>query len=169
MNLDQRLRALLAADVAGYSELMAADERSTVVALNAARQIFKEEIQSHHGLLVDTAGDSVLAVFDTAIGAAEAAVDVQKRLEWTNAAGVSARRLRFRIGVHLSDILVHPTALCTGKVSTLPRDCRRLRLQAVWSFPRRCMTRFGRRADGVSLTSEITPSRTSHIRSMPSR
>jgi non-specific serine/threonine protein kinase len=105
MDFDQRLRAVLAADVAGYGELMAADERSTVVALNVAREIFREEVRSHHGRLVDTAGDSVLAVFDTSIGAAEAAVDVQRRLDRTDANLVSTRRLRFRIGVHLGDLL----------------------------------------------------------------
>ena len=105
MDLDQRLRAVLAADVAGYGELMAADERSTVIALGAAREIFREKVQSHRGQLVDTAGDSVLAVFDTAIAAAETAVDVQRRLAQSDADVVATRRLRFRIGVHLGDIL----------------------------------------------------------------
>jgi len=83
----QRLAAILAADVSGYSRLMAADERSTVVALDAARAVFTAQVASHQGRVVDMAGDSVLAVFDTAIGAVTAALAVQDEL--TAAAGVS--------------------------------------------------------------------------------
>ena len=62
----QRLAAILVADVAGYSRLMATDERSTVEALDAARGVFKAEVESHQGRVIDMAGDSVLAVFETA-------------------------------------------------------------------------------------------------------
>ena len=62
----QRLTAILAADAAGYSRLMAADEAGTVKALDSARDIFKSQIESHQGRVIDMAGDSVLAVFETA-------------------------------------------------------------------------------------------------------
>ena len=62
----QRLTAILAADVAGYSRLMAADEAATVAALDSARAVFKSQIESHQGRVIDMAGDSVLAVFETA-------------------------------------------------------------------------------------------------------
>ena len=61
--LRQRLAAILAADVAGYSRLMAADERATVAALDAARKVFRSYIESSQGRVIDMAGDSVLAVF----------------------------------------------------------------------------------------------------------
>jgi class 3 adenylate cyclase len=60
----RRLLAILAADAAGYSRLMAADDQATVAALDAARAVFREQIESHGGRVVDMAGDSVLAVFD---------------------------------------------------------------------------------------------------------
>jgi DNA-binding winged helix-turn-helix (wHTH) protein len=62
----QRLAAILAADVVAYSRLMAADESATVVALEAARAVFREQIESRQGRVIDMAGDSVLAVFETA-------------------------------------------------------------------------------------------------------
>ena len=76
--LHQRLAAILAADVAGYSRLMAIDERATVAALDAARQVFRSTIESNQGRVVDMAGDSVLAVFETAAGAVSTALAVQQ-------------------------------------------------------------------------------------------
>src|SRR5262245_27895710 len=80
-DLKQRLAAILAADVAGYSRLMAADERATVRSLDAARALFRNGIQAHQGRVIDMAGDSVLAVFETAAGAVLAALDVQRDIE----------------------------------------------------------------------------------------
>ncbi len=100
----QRLAAILAADVAGYSRLMAGDERGTVTALDAARGVFKASIESHQGRVIDMAGDSVLAVFETATGAVSAALDIQKELGTLTPATPEDRRMRFRIGVHLGDI-----------------------------------------------------------------
>jgi len=101
----QRLAAILASDAAGYSRLMAADERATVAALDSARGVFRRHVETHQGRVIDTAGDSVLALFETAAGAVEAALAIQKDLE-TNALGVPKDRcLRFRIGVHLGDVL----------------------------------------------------------------
>jgi adenylate cyclase len=94
--LKQRLMAILAADVAGYSRLMAADERGTVSALDAARAVFHRQIEANQGRVIDMAGDSVLAVFETATGAVEAALAVQREIEGP---------LRFRVGVHLGDVI----------------------------------------------------------------
>jgi class 3 adenylate cyclase len=71
----------LAADAVGYSRLMEADERTTVAALDAAREVFKREIESNHGHVINMAGDSVLAVFDAAAGAVTAALAVQRTLD----------------------------------------------------------------------------------------
>src|SRR5258705_8478839 len=101
----QRLAAILAADVAGYSRLMAADERATVAALDAARSVFKAQIESHQGRVIDMAGDSVLAVFETATGAVAAALAIQETLAATEGAVPEDRRMRFRIGVHLGDVI----------------------------------------------------------------
>ena len=104
-DLRQRLAAILAADAAGYSRLMAADDRATVAALDAARGVFKSSIEANQGRVIDMAGDSVLAVFETAIGAVSAALAVQQALGASAGAVPEERRMRFRIGVHLGDVI----------------------------------------------------------------
>jgi len=103
--LRQRLAAILAADVAGYSRLMAADERGTVAALDAARKVFKNRIESEQGRVIDMAGDSVLAVFDTATGAVSAALSIQQQINSAADSAPAGRQMRFRIGVHLGDVI----------------------------------------------------------------
>jgi adenylate cyclase len=103
--LRQRLAAILAADVAGYSRLMAADERATVADLDAARSVFRAQIEASQGRVIDMAGDSVLAVFETAIGAVSAALAVQRAINAASNAVPEDRRMRFRIGVHLGDVI----------------------------------------------------------------
>ena len=77
----RRLAAILAADAVGYSRLMTADEDATVAALDAARAVFKARIEGNQGRIIDMAGDSVLAVFETAAGAVNAALAIQKELK----------------------------------------------------------------------------------------
>ena len=103
--LRQRLAAILAADVAGYARLMAADERATVAALDAAREVFRAQVESNRGRIVDMAGDSVLAVFETATGAVSAALAIQRQLASASGDVPDDRRMRFRIGVHLGDVI----------------------------------------------------------------
>ena len=103
--LRQRLAAILAADVAGYSRLMAADERATVAALDAARAVFRTQIESNQGRVIDMAGDSVLAVFEIATGAVSAALAVQQELNASSIAVPEDRRMQFRIGIHLGDVI----------------------------------------------------------------
>ncbi|CAN7586632.1 adenylate/guanylate cyclase domain-containing protein [Variovorax sp. LjRoot84] len=103
--LRQRLAAILAADAAGYSRLMANDDRATVAALDAARAVFRAQIESNHGRVIDMAGDSVLAVFETAAGAVTAAVAVQHELGMSCDAAPQDRQMRFRIGVHMGDVI----------------------------------------------------------------
>jgi len=101
----QRLAAILAADGASYSRLMEADEHATMAALDAARSVFKAEIESNHGQVVNMAGDSVLALFDTAAGAVTAALAAQRHLEDSSRDVSEDKKLRFRIGVHLGDVI----------------------------------------------------------------
>ena len=112
--MKQRLAAILAADAAGYSRLMSVDDHATVAALDTARGVFKTHIEANQGRVIDMAGDSVLAVFDTAIGAVAAALAVQEEIE-DLAGGVPAdRRMRFRIGVHLGDVIEKPDGSVYG-------------------------------------------------------
>jgi len=103
--LRQRLAAILAADAVGYSRLMGTDERATVAALDAARGIVRSRVESNQGRIIDMAGDSMLAVFDTAAGAASAALAIQQALEAASRPTADDRRMRFRIGVHLGDVM----------------------------------------------------------------
>ncbi|NIO38792.1 MAG: hypothetical protein GTO41_00490 [Burkholderiales bacterium] len=73
----RRLAAILAADVAGYSRLMGDDEETTITALDACRAIFRDRIAARDGRVVDTAGDSVLASFDSVVEAARCAIEIQ--------------------------------------------------------------------------------------------
>ena len=101
-----RLLAVLAADAVGFSRLMSIDDRGTVEALDAARALFRAEIATHAGRVVDMAGDSVLAVFDNATAAVSAALAIQACLAGAQRAEVPADRcLHFRIGVHLGDVI----------------------------------------------------------------
>jgi adenylate cyclase len=104
-DVKHRLAAILAADAAGYSRLMAANERATLAALDAARQVFKSHVEQHQGRVIDMAGDSVLAAFDSAAGAVNAALAIQSALETASASLPELDRMRFRIGVHLGDVI----------------------------------------------------------------
>ena len=112
--LRQRLTAILAADVAGYTRLMAADAGATVAALEKARALFREQITAQGGRVVDMAGDSVLALFESAAGAVNAALAVQKALEAASQGFAAERRLRVRIGVHLGDVIEKPDGTIYG-------------------------------------------------------
>jgi class 3 adenylate cyclase/DNA-binding winged helix-turn-helix (wHTH) protein len=112
--LQHRLMAILAADVAGYSRLMAIDEHGTLDALNAVRQVFRRRIEQHLGRIVDTAGDSVLAVFETASGAVDAALAIQRQLAAERFDGREDRRMQFRIGIQLGDVITKPDGSVYG-------------------------------------------------------
>jgi adenylate cyclase len=103
--LQHRLAAILAADAAGYSRLMAVDDKATVAALDAARAVFREQVEAQQGRVIDMAGDSVLAVFGTVAGAVTAALAIQAQVNAVADAEAIDRRMRFRIGVHLGDVI----------------------------------------------------------------
>lgn len=114
VTLRQRLVAIMAADAAGYSRLMASGEVRTIELLDAARAAFRARIESSQGRVVDMAGDSVLATFETAAGAVTAALEIQRELRALGAGQPESRRLRFRIGVHLGDVIEKPDGTIYG-------------------------------------------------------
>ena len=103
--LRHRLAAILVADAVGYSRLMAANERATVAALDAARSVFRRQIEASQGRVIDMAGDSVLAVFELATGAVSAALAIQRELNVSAQALSSDQRMLYRIGVHTGEII----------------------------------------------------------------
>jgi len=100
-----RLLAVLAADAVGYSRLMSLDDRGTVAMLDASRAVFRSEITRQAGRVIDMAGDSVLAVFDNASAAVSAALALQQQLLAQADLLPPERRMHFRIGVHLGDVI----------------------------------------------------------------
>lgn len=105
-NVTRKLAAILSADVKDYSRLMRDDEVTTVRVLNAYREVMATLIQQHHGRVVDSPGDNVLAEFASVVDGVQAAVAIQKELKSRNAKLPSARKMEFRIGINLGDIIV---------------------------------------------------------------
>lgn len=102
----RKLTAILNADVAGYSLLMRDNEAETVAALKHAHEIFQSSAQRHGGRVVDTSGDSVLAEFPSVVNAARCAIDLQKTLRAGNSAQPDDRRMRWRVGINVGDVIV---------------------------------------------------------------
>ena len=104
--LERKLVAILAADIAGYSRLMETDEEGTLSSLSAFRSITDDLISRHGGRICGTAGDSVLAAFGSALAAVECAVGIQNDLAQANDALEEDRRMYFRIGINVGDVMV---------------------------------------------------------------
>jgi len=104
--VERKLAAIFAADIAGYSRLMARDEVGTLARLKRCRAIIDRLIASHHGRIFNTAGDSVVADFASAVDAVQCAVAVQAAIATENAGGTANEPMQFRIGVHVGDVMV---------------------------------------------------------------
>jgi adenylate cyclase len=101
----RKLTTILSADVAGYSRLMGEDEAATVRTLEHYKQIMSELIRQHRGRVVDAPGDNLLAEFASVVDAVQCAVATQKELQARNAELLENRRMHFRIGVNLGDVI----------------------------------------------------------------
>jgi adenylate cyclase len=103
--IKRKLTAILSADVKGYSRLMGEDEKGTVRTLNAYREVMANLIRQHHGRVVDATGDNLMAEFASVVDAVECAVEIQKELKTRNADLPENRRMEFRIGINLGDVI----------------------------------------------------------------
>jgi len=101
----RKLTAILSADVKGYSHLMQDDEEATVRTITAYRGVMSTLIQEHDGRVVDAKGDNVLAEFASVVDAVRCAVEIQKELKVRNAELPEQRRMEFRIGINLGDVI----------------------------------------------------------------
>src|SRR6266542_7129047 len=107
MAATRRLAAILAADVAGYSRLMGADEEGTLDRLKAyRRQLVDPKIAEHRGRIVKTTGDGMLVEFSSVVDAVRCAVEVQRGMLDRNAEVPQDRRGEFRIGINVGDIII---------------------------------------------------------------
>jgi adenylate cyclase len=119
--VERKLAAILAADVAGYARLVGSDEVGTLRLFTAHREILDGQIAEHGGRIANTAGDSVLAEFPSAVDAVQCALQAQERLAEANQSLPAGRRLEFRIGIHVGDVVVQPGDLYGDGVNIAAR------------------------------------------------
>src|SRR5262245_45146939 len=104
--MERKLAAILSADVKGYSRLMGEDEVATIRTLTTYRQVMTTLIQAHRGRVVDSPGDNLLAEFASAVDAVQSAVEIQHALKGRNAEVPDPRKMEYRIGINVGDVIV---------------------------------------------------------------
>ncbi len=120
-DLERRLAAILAANVVGYSRLMGDDEELTLATLKGCRDVIDNLIARHHGRVFGTAGDSVIAEFASPVEAVRCAVAVQQGVEAHNADLADDKRMQFRIGINLGDVMAEGDNLLGDGVNIAAR------------------------------------------------
>src|SRR5215469_5867607 len=121
MVVSRKLVAVFAADVEAYSRLMGADEVGTLQGLTERRAILDRIIGEHRGRIANTAGDSVLAEFGSAVDAVECAVEAQAALAEANTGVPPDKRINFRIGIHIGDVMIRAGELFGDGVNIAAR------------------------------------------------
>src|SRR6266852_2233004 len=119
--MERKLTAILCADVFGYSRLMGEEEEATLRTLTSYRKLIDGLIQQHRGRFVNSAGDSVVAEFASVVDAVQCAVVIQGTLKAENATRQPERRMEFRIGVNLGDVMVDGEQIYGDGVNAAPR------------------------------------------------
>jgi len=117
----RKLTTVLAADVASYSRLMADDEERTLSHFIECKQIFESLVASHDGRIFNTAGDSILAEFNSAVEAVRCATEIQPALHTRNDKLPPDQQIRFRIGVNVGDVVVQGSDLLGDGVNVAAR------------------------------------------------
>src|SRR6516225_6818512 len=118
----RRLAAILAADVAGYSRLMGRDEEGTHARLQAhLRELVDPKIKEHRGRIVKNTGDGLLAEFPSVVDAVRCAVEVQRGMADRNAETVEDKRITFRVGINLGDVIAEPDDIYGDGVNVAAR------------------------------------------------
>ena len=148
-DVSRKLVAVFAADVEGYSRLMGADEVGTLKGLTERRAILDRLIGEHRGRIANTAGDSVLAEFGSAVDAVKCAVDAQAALAEANSSLPPDRRINFRIGVHIGDVMVRAGDLFGDGVNIAAR------LQTIGEAGRRVYLRCDVRSGTQGLADDL--------------
>lgn len=119
--MERKLTAILCADVYGYSRLMGQDEEATLQTLSTYRKVIDGLIENRRGRFVNSAGDSVLAEFTSVVEAVNCAVEIQTSLKAQNAGLPPERRMQFRIGVNLGDVMVESEQIYGDGVNVAAR------------------------------------------------
>jgi len=164
--LERKLAAIVAADVAGYSRLMEANEEQTLATLSGHRRIIDEAIARHRGRIAGTAGDSVLADFASVLDAVHASIEIQHSLADANNALPPERRMQFRIGINIGDVMVKDGDIFGDGVNIAAR-LEALAQPGVFASRAACATTFATRLRSTSRIWGSRPSRTSPSPSEP--
>jgi adenylate cyclase len=120
-SIKRRLAAILAADIAGYGRLMGKDEAATVRDLKGHQAVILPLVSRHGGRIIDTAGDGILAEFPSVIGATECAVEIQTVMAARNEDVPEHRRMLFRIGINLGDVIHDETRIYGDGINVAAR------------------------------------------------
>jgi adenylate cyclase len=120
-DVKRKLTAILSADVKGYSLLMGADEEGTLRTLTAYREVMAELVLGHRGRVVNAPGDALLAEFESVVDAVKSAVEIQRELAKRNADLPPDRRMEYRIGINLGDVMVDGEAIYGDGVNIAAR------------------------------------------------
>ena len=120
-SMKRRLAAILAADIAGYSRLMGEDEAATVRDLKGHQAVILPLVGRYGGRIIDTAGDGILAEFSSVINATECAVEIQTIMATRNEGVPEPRRMRFRIGINLGDVIHDETRIYGDGINVAAR------------------------------------------------
>ncbi len=122
--MKRRLAAILAADVVGYSRLIRADEEGTIAALKALRaDLIDPKIAEHNGRIVKLMGDGMLAEFASVVDAVRAAVETQQAVAQHNARQPEDKRIEFRVGINLGDVVIDGDDVRVGSTCDIRRGC----------------------------------------------
>jgi adenylate cyclase len=119
--MERKLTAILSADVKGYSRLMGNDEEATIRTLTTYREVMTTLIQQHRGRVVDSPGDNLLAEFASAVDAVQSAVEIQQALKVRNADLSDSRKMEYRIGINVGDVIVEGERLYGDGVNIAAR------------------------------------------------
>ena len=119
--LERKLATILSADVAEFSRLMGEDEEQTLGIFRGHKQVFESLVAMHRGRIFNTAGDAILAEFNSAVEAVRCATDIQAALRTRNGQLPPSRQVRFRIGINLGDVMVHGQDLLGDGVNVAAR------------------------------------------------
>src|SRR6266545_2664800 len=117
----RKLAAILSADVQGYSRLMGTDEGATIRTLSAYREVMSTLIQQYRGRVVDAPGDNLLAEFTSAVDAVQCTVETQRALKVRNATLLPERKMEFRIGITLGEMIVEGERIYGDSVNIAAR------------------------------------------------
>jgi TolB-like protein/class 3 adenylate cyclase/Flp pilus assembly protein TadD len=160
-HVERRLAAILVADIAGYSRLMAEDEAATVAALKGHQAVVLPMVEAHGGRIQDTAGDGILAEFRSVQQAVECAVTLQRTMAERNTAVPLARQMRFRIGVNLGDVMYDGTRAYGDGLNIAAR------VQALAEPGGVCVTALVREEVGAHTSLAFTDLGEQHLKNIP--